>query len=240
MEQSEPIMATPAKPSYKCFVIMPFSETTHRIKGDDKRTSDNEWTTIFTDWIKKAVESYPQAEIKCARSKSVPGNFVSGIISDINESALVIADLTGSKSNVYYELGVRHALKTGTIMITQDISAIPSDLRNFYCFQYVYTNMHHEYEKAFTEFKGALHEKIKHVIDNRFPSDSPVTEFLGIRDHFMRKKWSEEKGELVRLLEIAGEEMAYNIKGVDTCIDKPETQSQRLIGLTHPYLLHYS
>ena len=41
-----------------------------------------------------------------------------------------MAELTERNANVYYELGLAHAWKKKTIMISQDIDAIPFDLKH--------------------------------------------------------------------------------------------------------------
>lgn len=149
------------------------------MKDNEKVTIiDKHWKHIYNDWIKKAVESFPDRKIECKRSPEAPGNFVKGVVQDLNESDLVIAELTGNRPNVFYELGIRNALATGTIMITQDSSALPSDLHTYYCLPYVYTDKSHEYSDAFSRFQIALHTKIQVIIASGFPPDNPVADFL--------------------------------------------------------------
>lgn len=181
---------------FKCFVVMPFSDAKHLIKDQPTTITAAEWNHIFKYWIKKAVESYKPHKFRCMRSPAVPGNFIKGIIHDIYESELVIADLTGSKPNVYYELGIRHALGPGTLIITQDLDAIPSDLRSYYCFQYDYTKAHPEYERRYKAFEEELHKKIKHFFDELFPSDNPVSDFLGYKHAFLEDRFRAEKLQL--------------------------------------------
>lgn len=156
---------------------MPFSDTEIIIHNSNKIITSEEWTYIFEHWIKKAVESHP-SRIKCKRSPLTPGNFVKGIVDDISESNITIADLTGGKPNVYYELGIRHALKNGTIIISQNFEDLPSDLKSYYCFEYIYTAIAHKYKKSFEEFEKNIHNSINHIIENNFPSDNPVSDYL--------------------------------------------------------------
>jgi hypothetical protein len=187
------------KSDLSCFVIMPFSDTTHG-KGRAKVTIDaKQWKHIYEEWILKAVKMFPET-VTCKRSAATPGNFVKGIIQDIERSDLVIADLTGAKPNVYYELGIRHALRTGTIIITQDISALPSDLRSYYCFEYKYSDRAHLYEESFSAFKSELHEKMRHVIDGRFSSDNPVSDFVGYSRYSKTLQYERARETIIRLL----------------------------------------
>jgi len=82
-----------------CFVIMPFSATSHRQHGTDVTITKPQWDHIYEHWIKKAVESFQGGKFSCKRSPSQPGNFVKGIIADLSGSDIVIADLTGGNGH---------------------------------------------------------------------------------------------------------------------------------------------
>ncbi len=190
MENNKP------KEEIKCFIIMPFSDTSHTVNGEVIRIEADEWGYIYENWFKKAVESYPNMTIKCKRSAAAPGNFIKEIITDLYDSRIVIADLTGQKPNVYYELGIRHSLKLGTIMITQDFEHLPSDLKSYYCFKYEYNKHAHKQEVYYKEFEKHLHEKIEYILTNK-TSDNPVSDFLGIKDYYDVKNLENEKARLI-------------------------------------------
>ena len=60
------------------------------------------------------------------------GNITRDIIELLHESDLVIADLSGKNANVFYELGVRHALyRCGTIPIIREGETLPFDIANY-------------------------------------------------------------------------------------------------------------
>ena len=105
-----------------CFVIMPFSNT--------RSCRQDEWTTIFQELIRPAVEESGLG-FTCRRSDTVTGNVIRDILMDLHAANVVIADLTDQRANVMYELGVRHALATRTIMIAQRSKDIPSDLKSY-------------------------------------------------------------------------------------------------------------
>ena len=50
-------------------------------------------------------------------------------MSGISDADLVVADLTGLNANVMYEVGVAHALRKPTLVVTQEIDELPFDLR---------------------------------------------------------------------------------------------------------------
>jgi hypothetical protein len=175
---------------------MPFSETIHKKDGAEVKTPAQEWSFIFDEWIKKAVESYPKEKIKCIRSDSKPGNFVKGIVKDIYDSELVIADLTGQKPNVYYELGIRHSLRLGTIIITQELSTLPSDLASYYCFGYEYTKEAYKLKDFYIKFEKDLHNKIDHIFENKNLADNPVADFLDLKHYYQGLKKEKQVNDL--------------------------------------------
>lgn len=163
--------------SLNCFVIMPFSDTVFIRNNEKIIVSSDEWDFIFSEWIKKAVESFGN-KISCKRSPLAPGNFIKGIVKNISLADITIADLTGGKPNVYYELGIRHSLRNGTIIITQNFSDLPSDLKSYYCFEYEYSSAAHKYQSSYTKFEGNIHKYINHILVNNYPADNPISDYL--------------------------------------------------------------
>lgn len=191
---------------------MPFSGTEHGPEDDRKRITEAQWTHIYENWIKRAIESFQSEKIICKRSPAKPGNFVKGIVADLDSSALVIADLTGAKPNVYYELGIRHALRVGTIIITQHFDALPSDLRGYFVFEYSYSEKAHEYDEFYAKFQKKMHETLQAWSDTNDPSDSPVSDFLGMIHQRVERELAEEKEELKNILAKLKEHFTHNFE----------------------------
>jgi len=63
-------------------------------------------------------------------------NIIFDIIDKIYNFDLIIADLTNLNPNVFYELGISHALKKKTIMLTQKIDELPFDLKTYRIIKY--------------------------------------------------------------------------------------------------------
>jgi hypothetical protein len=101
---------------------MPFSKTTS--------CDEEQWTFIYNNVLKLAVEN-AGLDYVCQRSVATRGNIVGAIIRDLNDSYVVLADLTDRNVNVFYELGVRHALKDRTLLIAQKREDIPFDLQAY-------------------------------------------------------------------------------------------------------------
>lgn len=58
------------------------------------------------------------------------GIIVEEIWNKIQEAQIIIADATGKNPNVFYEMGLAHALGKNVIILTQHIDDIPFDLRH--------------------------------------------------------------------------------------------------------------
>lgn len=58
------------------------------------------------------------------------GSILNDIFKSIHSADYILADLTIQNPNVYYELGYAHAINKRVILITQDISTLPFDLKH--------------------------------------------------------------------------------------------------------------
>lgn len=149
----------------KCFVIIPFSET-------DSLT-EKKWTEIFEDTIKRAVEESGLG-YECKRYGLGRANIVKDIVEDLNRANVVIADLTDNNTNVLWELGVRHTLRKGTILIAQNKKFLPSDLKDYPVIIYKYKQTPAQVVK----FKREIKDKLKDIEAHPDKADSPVADFL--------------------------------------------------------------
>ena len=60
-----------------------------------------------------------------------PGLIIADIVHDIQESKLVIAEISPSNPNVYYEVGYAHAINKPTILVAKKGTTLPFDLAAF-------------------------------------------------------------------------------------------------------------
>ena len=73
----------------------------------------------------------------------------------IMSARAVIADCTGRNPNVFYEIGLAHAVGKPVILITQNNDDVPFDIRHLRYIQYDYTPRGmHIFEKRLTEHCG--------------------------------------------------------------------------------------
>ena len=100
---------------------MPFSETA------DEHTEEY-WTKHYKHFLKPLIEEC--STLEAHRSTPLRGSIVGQIIADLVTSSVVVADLTGANPNVYWELGVRQSFRHGTILIAQNDTELPFDIKD--------------------------------------------------------------------------------------------------------------
>lgn len=159
----------------KCFVIMPFSST--------KSCTDEQWSDIFENTIKPAVDE-SGFDYECFRASLVIGNIIRDILDNLYTADVVIADLTDRNANVFYELGVRHALRNATILIAQDIAHVPFDLNNYATLMYDWKT-----RSGKEEFKRKIKKTLSIIEAN--PNDinviSPISAYLKRRSNAKKR-----------------------------------------------------
>jgi len=146
-----------------CFVIMPFSST--------NRCTSEQWTEIFNNVHKPAVTG-SRLGYRCVRSDIRTGAFIKDILMQLNQADVVLADLTDMNPNVFYELGVRHTLKNRTILVSQTMDDVPSDLRQYGVITYKTT------PNGVVEYKKNLNNLLRDIRDNPDRADNPVSDYL--------------------------------------------------------------
>ena len=150
----------------RCFVIMPFSATT------EKHTSSY-WDNFFFKFVKPSIEKLGYS---CSRSKAHPSNIIKDILKELLNADLVLAVLTDFNANVWHELGIRHALRKGTIMMIEEGQKLPFDISQYGVIKYEDTI------SGASDFEEKLRSFIQKIeIDE--PADSPAIDFLGTQTH---------------------------------------------------------
>lgn len=108
----------------RAFVVMPFG----RKKGLDGGWID--FNSIYQDLIKPALEEAGFDSFR-ADEEAVSGDILTDMFQELLLADLVLADLSIDNANVFYELGIRHALrKRGLIHIQSGRAYMPYDIFN--------------------------------------------------------------------------------------------------------------
>ena len=100
------------------FVIMPFKENFHALYTELEKVFGNEYK--FTN----------------AGDLDNQTNILRDIVMGIANADVVIADLTGSNANVFYELGLAHTMNKKVIIITQSLGELPFDIISYRAIEY--------------------------------------------------------------------------------------------------------
>lgn len=111
----------------RAFVIMPF---------------DQKFDNFYQLVVKGACE---KAGVECIRvdeNKGMQDHVVEVIYRNIRNADIVIADLTGAKPNVYYELGFAKAHGKKIIPLTQSYDDLRFDFRSYNVHKYSESSMH--------------------------------------------------------------------------------------------------
>ena len=138
------------------FVLMPFDEG---------------FAPVYSEFIKPVLES---VGVVVSRADNIESqqNILRDVMGGIGGSDLIIADLTSSNPNVYYELGVAHASRKPVIHLTQSLEEVPFDLRSHRLI---------EYSTHFSKIEEAR-EKLRNYAEAFLRGElligSPVTDFL--------------------------------------------------------------
>ncbi|WP_231184733.1 hypothetical protein [Haladaptatus sp. DYF46] len=141
--------------SQDAFVILPF---------------EDEFEQLYDEKIVPILESQGYSVNK-ADSIDSQRAIIEDIINGITNADLIIADLTGTNPNVFYELGIAHGLGVPTVLIAQDIDELPFDLAAYKTI---------EYSLLFNEI-GEFEEELSSIGENHFSGNiefgSPVSDY---------------------------------------------------------------
>lgn len=162
--------------SRTCFVIMPIGD---QVFSDIKVTA-SDLKKCYDDLIKEAIQKAdPSLEIVRADEVSFPGSITSDVITRIMHSSIVVADVTYPNPNVFYELGLRHACRVGTIIIRdKNGPKIPFDIAHLRHIEY--ENTPSGLKKLAEDIKKHLEytEKYKKHPDNQFQELAQLTGYI--------------------------------------------------------------
>lgn len=188
-----------------CFVISPIGHP-----GTENHAT---FKQVLEYTIRPAVEASGfNLEVLRADDIDRPGSFIKDILEMLLKSYVVIADLTNQNPNVFYELGVRHALSPRTILIAQDGNHIPSDLKEY---RYI---VYDTSAKGAAEFREKIKRYLSELTKDPNRPDNPVLDRLpALTDNKLRLQ--EENAALqVQLRELKNEieNLKHKLDGTTT------------------------
>lgn len=113
-----PLVVDDRRPN--AFIAMQFSEP---------------YNEVYRDAIRPLVEEIGYEPMRVDEI-SQPGIILTDIWTQLTEASVVIAEVTEANPNVYYEVGVAHALRKATVLLAQRGTKLPFDLGPHRCIFY--------------------------------------------------------------------------------------------------------
>jgi nucleoside 2-deoxyribosyltransferase len=98
-----------------CFVVMPYSEV---------------FREYYDEIFNPAIEAAGLMPV-LAEAQFTAQGMIDQVVDGIRSSKIVIADLTDERPNVFYEMGLAHAMSEPVIILTQREESVPSDLKHY-------------------------------------------------------------------------------------------------------------
>ncbi|WP_147441146.1 hypothetical protein [Halorubrum sp. Atlit-26R] len=151
-----------------CFVVSPIGE-----EGSDTRERSDK---LFEYVIEPAVSPHGYEPIRSDQIAE-PGMITSQIIDHIVDSPLVIADLTGSNANVFYELAIRHALQKPLIQLISVNDSIPFDVAGTRTIQIDLSDI-----ESVENAKSDIRDQISNLDSGDQNIETPISVALNLRD----------------------------------------------------------
>lgn len=137
----EPYFGPPDKLTHPIdlFVVMPFQDSLK---------------PVWEDHIKNAARALGLTVTR-ADDFFTTHSVMSDVWTAICQSRAIIADCTGRNPNVFYEIGLAHAIGKSVVLITQNSDDVPFDVRYLRYIQYEYT------PRGMQAFEQKLEETLK-------------------------------------------------------------------------------
>ena len=149
-----------------CFVICPFGD-----EGSETRQRSNH---LFEKIIRPTAE---EAGYQCFRllDRAAPGEITASMVTQLATADLVIADLTGSNANVFYELALRHATGKPFIHLSEQPGAIPFDISTM-------NSITIHRDEMILETVHELEQQIDQIREQKVDFSSTVSHFFSDRE----------------------------------------------------------
>ncbi|MGH7450615.1 MAG: hypothetical protein ACRENG_04685, partial [bacterium] len=164
----------PAEKKKLCFVLMPFKD---------------ELKEVYWQAIKPACD---QASFLSLRVDELKGTFNINrkIIEHIFKSDAIVADLTEWNPNVFYEMGVAHAIDNKTIMIIQKQDKLPFDVSTYRFILY------EQAEAGLAKLREDIAESLLSLDEWRKHPTNPVQDFKPDHAFIPKSVWHKSEKEL--------------------------------------------
>ncbi len=116
--------------SYKEMHLIDFKVSSKKPKAFVVMQFEDVYNELYKEVIKPVCEQFGYDSVRADEIFN-NGSILKDIIDSINESSVIIADITPDNPNVFYELGYAHALNKSTIILSDKTrNRLPFDVSN--------------------------------------------------------------------------------------------------------------
>jgi hypothetical protein len=121
-----------------------------------------EYTTFYEKVIKATIENM---DLLCKRADDFFGSrrIMIDIYACIEDSKFILADFSGRNPNVFFEVGISHALGKSVLQLTRTLADVPPKLQSIRCHIYLDTVSGAE------KLKPVLENAIREMEDTNYP-----------------------------------------------------------------------
>jgi hypothetical protein len=156
-----------------CFVIGPIGDEASKVRAHA------DW--LLEGIIEPVIAEFPDFVVKRADHDPRPGLIDAQMIDDLLNAELVIADLSFSNPNAFYEIGIRHMAQKPIIHMQIVDEEIPFDVSLYRSIKFS-----HARPRDLTAARSALRSQVQVVVGSGYQVENPVTNARGqvrIREH---------------------------------------------------------
>jgi O-acetyl-ADP-ribose deacetylase (regulator of RNase III) len=204
----------------RCFVIMPFGEKTDRGVTID-------FDRILDELIQPAAEDAGLECIRCDRIAEA-GSIHRDMFEHICHDEAAVVDITSLNPNVFYELGVRHALcERVTVMIRRKGTESPFNVSGMRTIEY-----DHNAPESWRDKRKEISLYIQNGL-NRVEGDSPVREILtDLQIRRQEPRLTEQLSYRYSVVKSPGKEIGIitgdiqRVKNIDVWVNSENTNMQ--------------
>ena len=203
-----------------CFVVMPFGEK------KDFDGNDIDFDDVYRFFFKKAIEDLGIECIRCDEIEEA-GSIHEKMFEHIYHADIVVVDISTSNANVYYELGIRHALAKGvTILIRRKGTILPFNIQGLQIVEYDQARF-----ASIEQAKARIHQMIRNGLLQR-RNDSPVHAVLDLNiepegnpvDKTEIFEWRFKDNDNIAVGLVTGD--IQNVTGIDVWVNPENTSMQ--------------
>lgn len=167
----------------ECFIVCPIGK-----KGSDTRKRAD---ALYDLVIAPACEKFDISPVRVDKLDT-SGLITNTIIRNLKNSKFVVVDLSDHNPNVFYELGIRHALNQDVILIKNEKDTIPFDIHTINIIDYSSLTEPTEVKRL----SDSISRRFKNSIDGVAVEDLPYNSILG-KDAKIESIFTENTNEIL-------------------------------------------